>query len=223
VAGELRGVCTKIDRTIKHRKDLQDAVQEFFETVILRRTPKILVSVLISGLLLAACATADAPDLGAVRDFRAFPVYYAGESVAGLPLEEVLGDPSKIEDKRDLTWYFVYGRCKNPPAEGGCPYPLQIHDYSTCKRWAGLYEQQGRLVDFRGAKAIMSKEERRIHLELFTGRTTVTISGEGAKAIDAAARALRTIHESHPSPLPPPVPGSLEGNLPCQAKGHKTP
>jgi hypothetical protein len=29
VAGELRGVRTKIDRAIKHRKDLQDAVQEF--------------------------------------------------------------------------------------------------------------------------------------------------------------------------------------------------
>jgi hypothetical protein len=191
--------------------------------MILRRIPTTLVPVLISGLLLAACATADAPDLGAARGFRAFPVYYAGDSVAGLPLEEVLGDPSQVERKRDLTWYFVYGRCENPPSEGGCPYPLQIHDYSTCKRWAGLFEQQGRLVDFRGAKAIRSREERRIQLEIFTGRTTVTISGEGAKVIEAAARALRTVQQGRPSPLPPPVPGSLEGELPCQANGQKTP
>lgn len=32
MAGELRGVRTKIDRAIKHRKDLQDAVQEFCES-----------------------------------------------------------------------------------------------------------------------------------------------------------------------------------------------
>ncbi|HJZ35196.1 MAG TPA: hypothetical protein VJ204_02895 [Solirubrobacterales bacterium] len=186
--------------------------------MILRRILTTLVPVLISGLLLAACATADAPDLGAARGFRAFPVYYAGDSVAGLPLEEVLGDPSKVERRRDLTWYFIYGSCQCPPAEGGCPYPLQIHDYSTCKRWAGLFGQQGRLVDFRGAKAIRSREEQRIQLEIFTGRTTVTISGEDAKVIDAAARALRTVRQGRPSPLPPPVPGSLEGELPCQAR-----
>jgi len=188
-----------------------------------RRLSTTLVPVLISGLLLAACATADAPDLGAARGFRAFPVYYAGDSVAGLPLEEVLGDPGRIEDRRDLTWYFVYGRCEDPPAEGGCPYPLQIHDYSTCKRWAGLFEQQGRLVDFRGAKAIRTREERRIRMEIFTGRTTVTFSSEGAKVIDAAARALRAVQQSRPSPLPPPAPGSLAGELPCQAKGQKAP
>lgn len=173
--------------------------------------------------MLAACATADPPNLGAARGFSAFPVYYAGDSVAGLPLEEVLGDPSKIGDQRDLTWYFIYGRCENPPAEGGCPYPLQIHDYSACKRWAGLFGKHGRLVDFRGAKAVRSREERRIQLEIFTGRTTVTISGEDAEVIDAAARALRTVHQSRPSRLPPPVPGSLDGELPCQTKGHPVP
>lgn len=191
--------------------------------MILRRISAIFVPVLACGLLLAACATADAPDLSNLRGFRAFPVYYAGDSVAGLPLEEVLGDPDQFADQRDLTWFFIYGHCEDPPAEGGCPYPLQIHDYSTCKRWASLFEHTGHPFDFRGAKAYRHKEERLIQLEIFTGATTVTVSGENARVIDAAARALRTVRQGRPAPLPPPVPGSLNGELPCQGKAQKAP
>jgi hypothetical protein len=178
------------------------------------------VPALVCGLLLAACASADAPDLSKLRSFRAFPVYYAGDSVADLPLEEVLGDPTAVEDKRELAWIFIYGHCEDPPGEGGCPYPLQIHDYSTCERWAGSLEHHGHLIDFRGAKAYRSKEERLIHLEIFTGATTVKLGGDDPQVIEAAARALRTVRQGRPKRLPPPLPGSLKGELPCQGKGH---
>ena len=129
-----------------------------FLALISRRIATTFVPFLLSGLLLAACATAEAPDLSVPRNFRAFAVYYAGVSVADLPLEEVLGDPTKSEDKRDLAWIFVYGHCENPPGEGGCPVPLQIHDYSTCNRWAGTLPHRGHLIDFRGAKAYRSRK-----------------------------------------------------------------
>jgi hypothetical protein len=177
----------------------------------------------VSGLLLAACATAEAPDLSVPRSFRAFPVYYAGDTVADLPLEEVLGDPTQFEDKRDLTWIFIYGHCEPPPGEGGCQIPLQIHDYSTCSRWASQFEHNGHLIDFRGAKAYRSKEEALIQLEIFTGATTIRLGGDDPQVIDAAARALRTVRQDRPKRLPPPLPGSLKGELPCQAKGQKAP
>jgi hypothetical protein len=53
-------------------------------------------------------------------------------------------------------------------------------------------------------------------LEIFTGRTTVTIHAESQDLLDSTVRALRTVHQKRPVPLPPPVPGSLTRDLPCQ-------
>ncbi len=54
-------------------------------------------------------------------------------------------------------------------------------------------------------------------MEIFTGRTTVVIFGNGRSVTQAAARQLRNIHQDRaPSRLPPPVPGSLDEKLPCQ-------
>lgn len=178
----------------------------------LRRTFGALLVALASGLSLSGCE--DAPSLSEMREFRAYPVYYSGESVAGNSLREVLGDPTQYEDKRDTAWILIYGKCKDRPDEGGCPYPLQIHNYSTCTRWAGL--SGTRLFDFRGAKATKPMRGGAA-LEIFTGRTTVTVDAENEDVLDSALQALRDVRRDHPSPsLPPPVPGSLEGELPCQ-------
>lgn len=180
----------------------------------LRRTLETLFAAFASGLSLCACASDDPPSLSEIREFRAYPVYYSGLSVTGNSLREVLGDHAQHKDQRDTTWILIYGRCKDPPDEGGCPYPLQIHNYSTCARWAGL--RNSRLFNFRGAKARKPMQGGGSALEIYTGRTTVTISAENRKILDSAARALRVIRQRHPSPLPPPLPGSLRGELPCQ-------
>jgi hypothetical protein len=151
-----------------------------------------------------------------MRTFRAYPVYYSGESVAGRPLSKVLGDAAAQEDERDTTWVLVYGECEDPPDEGGCPYPLQIHNYSACTRWADQLHRNPRLFDFRGAKALRPMQGSEAALEIFTGRTTVTISATERQILDAAAQSLRNVRQEEPSPLPPPVPGSLTGDLPCQ-------
>jgi hypothetical protein len=178
-----------------------------------------LLVALASGLCLSACGTEDPPSLTEIKEFRAYPVYWSGDSVAGNSLIEVMGDATLQEDLRDTVWVLIYGRCKDPPDEGGCPPPLQIHSYSTCTRWASIGPNEPRLFDFRGAKASKPFPGGGAGLEIFTGRTTVTLHAESESVLDAATRALRTVHREHPSSsLPPPVPGSLNGELPCQAR-----
>jgi hypothetical protein len=181
----------------------------------LKRTFALLVAGFVAGLGLFACAEDGEngkPSLSEIRDFGAYPVYYSGTSVAGNALLEILGDPSQFEDKRDMAWILVYGDCD--AEEGGCLPPLSIHSYSTCARWA---DPDAKFIDIRGAKATKPFGEIRPALEIFTGRTTVTIGADSQALLDSAVRALREIHQKKPSRLlPPPVPGSLNGELPCQ-------
>lgn len=180
------------------------------------RVLRILFAALVASLALGACATEAAPSLSEFKRFRAYPVYYPGDSVGGFSIREVLGDPSRYEDKRDTVWVLIYGHCQDPPDEGGCPYPVQVHNYSACTRWAAQLHRAPRLFDFRGAKAIRLFQGGGAGWEIFTGRTTVTISAESHRLLHLTARALRTAQQKHPSPLPPPAPGSLSGDLPCQ-------
>lgn len=164
-----------------------------------------LFAVFASALCLCACATEDAPSLSEIKEFRAYPVYYSGDSVAGNSLSEVFGDPELHKDERDTTWVLIYGQCKDPPDEGGCPPPVQIHNYSICARGQGLREE--RLFDLRGAKATKPMPGGGAALEIFTGQTTVTIHAESQDVLDSAVQALRNVRQKHPpSSLPPPAP-----------------
>lgn len=182
-------------------------------------TSKVLAAALASALFLCACGSDDdPPSLSEIKDFRAYPVYWSGTSVAGNDLIEVTGDPTLHEDERKTVWVLIYGRCKDPPDEGGCPPPLQIHSYSTCFRWATRGPtDRPQVFDFRGAKASRPFPGGGAGLEIFTGRTTITLHAESQAVLDAATDALRTVHQKRPGPLPPPVPGSLTGELPCQS------
>lgn len=179
-----------------------------------RRALAVLVAALVAGLGLFACAEDpenEKPSLSEIRDFGAYPVYYAGTSVDGNALSEIFGDPSQFEDKRDTAWILLYGDCD--AEDGGCFLPLSIHSYSACTRWA---DPNAKFLDIRGAKATIPTGEIRAALEIFTGRTTVTIGADSQALLDSAVQALREVHQKRPSPLPPPVPGSLRGELPCQ-------
>ena len=178
----------------------------------------------LCGFLLIGCGAddygADPPNLSEVKKFDAHHVYYAGEEVAGLPLEEIEGEEwQKVE--RDIGWNFYYGECDPPSglfAEGGCEPPLQIHNYSTCRRWASLLSDKSAMFDFRGATAAGGGDGIEDPVEVFTGRTTVVIFAGDRSVAKSAARQLRNVRQERPSRLPPPVPGSLEGKLPCQDK-----
>jgi hypothetical protein len=168
------------------------------------------------------------------KEFGAFPIYYAGERVDRLPLTGI----SKADHGRfGIAWNFSYGSCQLPGglfAEGGCSLPLSVQNWSTCVRWANVFTrsrnphglfrprkakaaQDRRLFDFRGAKAALG--EGGSDLEIFTGRTTVVIWAHRRNVADSTAQQLRDVRQRRPSaPLPPPIPGSLQGKLPCQEK-----
>lgn len=176
---------------------------------------------LFCGIALSGCAANDAPNLEEVKELSAYPVYYAGEKVSGVPLEEIGGEDWR-KDKESVRWTFYYGDCDPPAglfADGGCAPPLQIQNYSACRRWAGEYPVKPRLFDFRGAKAAWTGEQ----LEIYTGRTTVVMPAFQRRIVKAAAHQLRNVRqETRPTLLPPPLPGSLSGKLPCQ-QGHASP
>lgn len=184
---------------------------------------------LLCGFVLCGCGANHTPSLSKssreaklreMKRFDAFRVYYAGEELAGLPLTGFWGEEWKADGGARIAGpSFGYGSCDPPSglfAEGGCPLPLSIQNWSRCSRWPGQYPHghRPRVFDFRGAKAAWYGDS----LEIFTGRTTVVIYGTWSN-IKAAARQLRDVRQADPQTLlPRSAPGSLWGNWPCQRK-----
>jgi len=191
--------------------------------VSLRSIARVACLSLLCGLVLCGCGAEDGPGLerfSGVKRFDAFRVYYAGKEVAGLPLEDIEGAEGGYYVP-STGWSFYYGDCDPPSglfAEGGCELPLQIQNYSICRRWAGLLHRKHRIVGFRGAKTAGSGNGIGNPVEIFTGRTTVVIFATHGSVARSAARQLRNVRQAQPALLPPPVPGSLQGKLPCQRK-----
>lgn len=172
---------------------------------------------LLCGIILSGCGAADgAPSLSEVKKFDAYRVYYAGEEIAGLPLEGI-DEEEWGGAKRSTPWTFIYGDCDPPSglfAEGGCQPPLQIQNWSICRRWPANYAGGFGTFDFRGTKASWRRGRG---FEVYAGRTTVVIFGTRGSVVKAAARQLRDVRQpDRPALFPPPAPGSLHGKLPCQ-------
>lgn len=177
----------------------------------LHRTLGVICLTLLCGLIPGSRATADAGiSLDEAKSFHTgYDIYYDGPEVAGLPLENINGDATHCCS-------FMYGRCI-----GSCSSPpLEIQVFSTCERWfRGLAgRRHAHVYDFRGAKAIADYPPETFTPEIFTGRTTVVFWGRSSKIIKTAKRQLREVHQKKPQSLPPPLPGSLWGRLPCQRK-----
>lgn len=186
----------------------------------------------------AGSALAAVPGFGAAKAFHRYPVYWAGEEVLGMPLEDIEGHAG-YERHAPSGWSFLYGTCELSGSDHpSCAPPLQIQVDSTCRRWASELNKLKDLEPFRGAKAVWQPgiplegggEDEGGPLEIFTGRETIVIFVEpyglktiyhlndpGKVALEAAEQ-LRTVHQANPKPLPPPVPRSLTGKLPCQKR-----
>jgi hypothetical protein len=175
---------------------------------------------LLAGLILGSCAADAAPSLNEVKKFDAYRLYYASAEVAGLQLEEILGDPS--QNNQRSAFNFIYGTCELEGEDHpSCAPPIEIQVFSTCRRWFSAISGKRRIYAFRGAKATGGKGgvEGGSPIEVFTGRTTVVIWAEDRNILKAAAHQLRDVRAAGPQlHLPPPVPGSLSGKLPCQRK-----
>src|ERR1700694_1197533 len=87
------------------------------------------------------------------KTFHRFPVYYAGNEVAGIPLTAVNQDPitappgtamaRKISRvRRPSTIDFSYGSCVVPFGGESCGLPLDIQVWPACARYPALYHNQ---------------------------------------------------------------------------------
>ena len=194
----------------------------------MRKSNAILLAALIGALVLAVAlgraSTAAEPAAGST-DFRVrgnysleeargmsgFSVYYAGESVAGLPL-------SAVERRSDEARYvsFLYGECRATD-HLGCALPLEIQTWPSCARSLELYDEDDPLAPrpeatrVRGAPAGILDEGRQ--LELQTGDSTVVIFGETRVLVNRAAAALRGVNnvDRPGDPLRPPAPARRGG------------
>jgi hypothetical protein len=197
----------------------------------MRQNRGVMRRVLWLGVLVAllACGSATAASteagLAVAKAFHGYPVYWAGEEVDGLPLEGFEAKPGSVL-KAGFTSF--YGSCELEGTDHpSCQLPLQIQDFSTCRRWAAALGHQKSTFGFRGARAHwfpgikvegMKGLQESGPLEIFTGRVTVVVFAESKQLAFAAARALRTVNQAHPTRLAPPAPGSLAGKLACQTK-----
>lgn len=143
--------------------------------------------------------------------------FWAGDSVGELALDDVDDDTATMGG--GPQWTFFYGECEPlGGGETGCTWPLQVQNWSVCKRWP---KRMWRLTELRGARAIWRWPIQ--GLEVVTGRTTVVIFAEDKGLAFKAAAGLRPVSATAPvAGLQPPAPGSLRGDLPCQ-KGTKRP
>jgi hypothetical protein len=153
-------------------------------------------------------------ELADARSFNDHTLYYLGSSFHGLPLTFAgLGPGSGTQRRR--AWDFIYGDCTPPDGdEASCAPPLDVQNWSICTRFPALYPGPTPETSLmHGAETLPAGGG----LDVYTGRTTVVIFGGNKPQV---IRSLTRVSDDvRPDALPPPAPGSLEGKLPCQARG----
>jgi hypothetical protein len=149
------------------------------------------------------------------RAFTGFPVYYAGESVDGLPLVAVLRRTGTADYVS-----FIYGSCI-VTADTGCAPPAEVQVWPACKRSLALYGPSipGTPVPdpttIRGVPAAWFDGGER--LEIHTGTALVVVFADSVDRISRIASSLRGVNVDIPTnaPLPVPASGAVEGKLKC--------
>jgi hypothetical protein len=150
------------------------------------------------------------------RSFADFPLYYAGDDVAGFSLTAVLREPI---NQTQETVSFIYGDC-SPPPDAGCAPPVVIQIWPACVRNPSLYKGQRFPVPVptstRGAPAALFEGGHR--LEIQTGISTVVIFGAEQSHITTVANELAGVNVAvRPGEkLPAAERAALAGTLRCK-------
>ncbi len=159
-------------------------------------------------------------DMSQAQSFTNFPLYDAGDSVAGYQLNAIERTVDVDHGTQNIT--FLYGDCV-PPKEsdgsydGGCPPPVQVQVWPACARNPALYGQSpgqptGDHVVLRDVPALAFGGQT----ELYTGTSTVVIFANDS-LIPKVAAALQGVNNSVPasSALPAPAAAVMDGTLKC--------
>jgi hypothetical protein len=191
----------------------------------------VLALVLVAGVLAAAMlgyvggSTTVHPNsnfsVAKARQFRDFPVFYAGEEVNGQELTATNYEPLGPMRKSQWSVGFSYGTCDIGPGfdPGGCSLPVSISNEPACSRnlamYGGALSPKPHMTRVRGTTAAFFEGGSR--LEIQTGTTTVVIFAWSKREAVSVAENLRGLNvPTSPSDrLPPPAPGAVEGTLLC--------
>lgn len=150
----------------------------------------IALSLGLSGLLLAP------PAGGQDRQPATDEPFWLGPYFAGLRWNEELNDP--LDDS------FIYGECIPPEGEGGCDWPLEVKNTTTCDYNPLRFEETpNRLFPLRGGG--LAAEFNPSWVVVGTGVRTVTVNPEEFELMKAALREIRHRSDPAPQPLAPPV------------------
>ncbi len=138
----------------------------------------------------------DAAAIGAAQDAVAFPLYWAGESVAGLALTGV------VRGRGQVT--VQYGSCVASGGEGGCAPPVQIQSTSICERNPLIVDLTPRSSSrVRGVPA-RDYGDGGLALEIGTSHVTLFARAEHREQVVAALRAARDPVPTAATELPAP-------------------
>jgi hypothetical protein len=158
--------------------------------------PTVVIALLTAG----GSDPAPAPDAATVRaaqDAAAFPIFWAGESVAGLPLTGVVRDGGQVS--------VQYGSCTPAGGEGGCTPPVTLQTTSICARNPLILDLRPRSSSrVRGVPARDYGDY--LSLEIDTSNVTVFARPEHRQPVLAALQPARVTAPA-PAPgaeLPPP-------------------
>jgi hypothetical protein len=170
------------------------------------------------------------------RSFESFPLYWLGTKFGNLPLTRITrafakpqlsavgGAAFNLPDNRTNYVSFTYGSCFQVGIEGSCaPLTVQVwlacvlslHDYYY-NTPDGRPSREFGLTSVRSAPAAKFTNGR---LEIYTGRVTVSLSGDRDQVMEAAERLTSVNRRAGQilvgDPLPPPVAGAMKGELEC--------
>ena len=137
----------------------------------------------------------DAATVRAVQAATAFPIYWAGESVAGLPLSEVTRTGAQIT--------VQYGSCVPTGDEPSCTLPVQIQTTSICARNPLILDLRPRSSS--RVRGVPARDYGDLSMEI--GTSNVTLFTRPAYR-DRVVAALRPARAAAPAgldaELPPP-------------------
>ena len=137
----------------------------------------------------------DAATVRAAQAAAAFPIFWAGESVAGLPLTGVSRDGGQVN--------VQYGSCTPAGGEGGCALPVTIQTTSICARNPLILDLRPRASSrVRGVPARDYGDD--LSLEIDTSNVTVFTRPQYREQVLSALRSARVAAPVPSAELPPP-------------------
>ncbi len=147
----------------------------------------LLLIVAIAAAAIGACGGDERPrpgrdDVLAAQRAAAHPLYWAGSTVAGLPLTGIVRNNGPVS--------FLYGTCK-PSGDSGCGAPATIQTTSICDRNALTFDGPPPRSS-RRVRGVLARFDAEGTVEIAAGTSAITVFTNGAR-IDRVLAALRPV------------------------------